>query len=87
MREFVEEKNIDLAFDELEYKMVNILSKKGLGTFSSIHEILGVTTEEYYEFVESVHKKDHGNIKQELLDIAVACVFGVACMEQRSLEW
>jgi len=87
MREIIRKDAIDYTFDELKYKMEKVLSKKGFGSFSSTHEILGVTTEEYCEVVDAVHRKDYDNLKEELLDLAIACVFGVSCIEQKSLDW
>ena len=66
------------------------LKEKGRGTFSSSHEILGIVTEEYWELVDAVkrHGDDKaGRIKQELMDIAVACVFGCACIDTGDMDW
>jgi NTP pyrophosphatase (non-canonical NTP hydrolase) len=76
-------KTVDDVIGMLRYK----LNEKGYGTFSSRHEILGVVTEEYHEFVEAVHKKDHVEMKNELIDIAVGCIFSAACIEEKTIDW
>jgi NTP pyrophosphatase (non-canonical NTP hydrolase) len=63
------------------------LKKKGYGTFSSIYEILGCITEEYLEVIEAIHKNSHEDLKEELLDVATACQFAIACINNKTLDW
>lgn len=63
------------------------LQQKGYGTFSSKHEILGVITEEYKEFVDAVHGKNYDEMKGEIMDLAVGCIFGLACLEEETIDW
>ena len=81
---------VQISFDDLADTMEMRLKEKGRGTFASSHEILGVVTEEYLELIEAV--KLHGNdkaqrVKHELLDIAVACIFGAACIDEGGMDW
>jgi len=46
---------------------------------------LGIITEEYYEFVEAVYSNDFNEIREEMIDIAVGCLFGVASMDAKLL--
>lgn len=74
----------------LKIKLNARLKEKGSGAFASSHEILGVITEEYLELIEAVKYKSFETnatkafeekkerIFEELLDIAVGCVFGMA---------
>ena len=62
------------------------LAKKGYGTLVSRHEILGMIEEERYELVKAVHGEDILSVKRELIDIAVGCVFAVACINTKTLE-
>lgn len=51
---------------------------------------MGTVTEEYHELEDAVMIKSISgleDIKDELLDIAVACVFGVTCIDANTLEW
>jgi len=63
------------------------LKEKGYGAFVSRHEILGFLTEEYTEVVEAVHSKPTEDLQGELIDIAVGCIFGIACIEAGALDW
>lgn len=63
------------------------LQKKGFGTFASSHEVLGVITEEYHELVGAQKANDLQAIRHELYDIAVGCLFAIACIEQGELDW
>jgi NTP pyrophosphatase (non-canonical NTP hydrolase) len=87
MRKQLNNDQINIGIDELIKKLYYRLEQKGYGTFSSRHEILGVVTEEYKEFIDAVHSKDYENMKEELLDIAVACVFGFTCIDENTIDW
>jgi hypothetical protein len=63
------------------------LEEKGFGTFSSRHEILGVIDEEILELNEAVRSKNLDAVRSEMLDIAVGCIFGVACIDSETLDW
>ena len=63
------------------------LIEKGDGTAASYHEVLGFITEEYMELIDAVRKNNVREIKSELIDIAVACVFGVACIDAGTMDW
>lgn len=63
------------------------LKQKGHGAFVSSHEILGIIAEEYYELLDAVKKNDMKEIKEEILDIAVACHFALACLNSETLDW
>lgn len=63
------------------------LAQKGYGTFKSTHEILGVLTEEFHELVDAVKSNDIESVRHELFDLAVGAVFGVACIDQNSIDW
>ncbi len=54
------------------------IEKHGRGAFASNHEALGVTTEEYFELVDAVKNNDDQNVAEELIDIAVCGIFGLA---------
>jgi hypothetical protein len=72
------------AAEKLAYRM----EEKGLGTLTSSHEILGIITEEYFEFIEEVKSNSSDEMKvQELLDIAVAAIFGVASIRGGGTHW
>lgn len=76
-----------LAIKRVADRLEDRLIQKGQGTWSSRHEILGVVTEEYHELLEAVHSGRPEEIGNELEDLAVAAVFGLACLAEGSLDW
>lgn len=76
-------KAVDKTVEKLKFR----LRQKGYGTFASKHEILGVITEEYKEFVDAVHSKNYEEMKTEIVDLAVGCIFGFACFEEETIDW
>lgn len=87
MRTQIPQSSLDLSSLDVQKSLTKSLIKKGHGTFSSIHEISGVITEECAEFYEAIKLNNHALIKQELLDIAVACHFAIACINENTLDW
>ena len=83
----ITETQIDKAMEELKTKLKLRLEEKGYGTFASTHEIAGVIDEEYRELQEAVHYNNREDFKDELLDIAVGAVFGVACVNAETLDF
>jgi NTP pyrophosphatase (non-canonical NTP hydrolase) len=76
-------KAVEKTIEKLKFR----LNQKGYGTFSSRHEILGVITEEYQEFVDAVHSKNYDEMKSEIMDLAVGCIFGLACIDEDTIDW
>lgn len=78
---------IKQAFTVVQKKMQERLNQKGYGTFASLHEISGVITEEYFELIDDVRRESVIGTREELLDIAVDAIFGVACIQADAVEW
>lgn len=74
---------VNKTIEKLQFR----LDQKGYGTFASRHEILGVIAEEYNEFAEAVHSKNYEEMKAEILDLAVGCIFGLACFDEDTIDW
>jgi NTP pyrophosphatase (non-canonical NTP hydrolase) len=72
---------VDKAIKDLKSEITRRLKQKGNSIFTSYHEILGIIEEEKHELVEAVIQNDVESIRSELMDIAVACVFGAACVD------
>lgn len=87
IRPQVPENCINEAFSEILMKLVSRLDEKGYGTFASSHEIDGVVDEEVREWKDAVRSNDANAQYKELLDIAVACVFGLACYKFDKMSW
>ena len=78
---------LENALQQVETKMHQRLVEKGDGAFVSRHEVLGVCAEEWVELNIAVQFDALPPVKAELLDLAVACVLGLACIEDGNLEW
>lgn len=76
------------AIDETIKKLMWRLNEdKGWGAWLSRHEISGFITEEYDEVKRAVHHKTLDDLKSELIDIAVGCIFATACINAKTLDW
>lgn len=73
----------DAALEDVSLWLDYRIAEKGQGAFSSLHELRGVISEEYDELMEALHQKDLGQIEHELKDLAVAVIFGLACLRCR----
>jgi len=85
-REQATEEDIEKSIDWLRDEFHRRIREKGPGIFKSRHEILGVVTEEYQELMEAVHSEDIHKVRNELLDIAVAALFGVTSI-YKGVDW
>ena len=61
--------------------------KKGDHSLLSTHEIFGVVQEEVLELAQAVQANDLQSIRNELLDIAVSAILGIASIDNESLHW
>jgi NTP pyrophosphatase (non-canonical NTP hydrolase) len=87
MRTQLNKDQIDLGIEKLTIQLLKTLQKKGYGTFASSHEILGVLKEEFDEFADAIHSNNREELKKELMDIAVVCVFGYVCLKEDAIDW
>lgn len=70
---------IDAALTAITNKIKYRLDKKGRGEYIGPHETYGIIAEEFnYELLLALHANDSVQFYKELLDIAVACVLGMA---------
>ena len=73
---------------ETKYKLVYRLQQKGMGSYASVHEILGILKQELEEYNDAVHQRTSENDKvEELKDIAVAAIFGIASIRSGGIDW
>lgn len=62
--------------------------QKGNGSMASSHEILGIIEDELQEYRDEVHAKSSAELKiEELKDIAVAAIFGIASIQSGGVDW
>ena len=81
------QKNLDTAVDDITEMMEKRLIQKGKGIYLSSHEALGILTEECVELIDAIRANDAKQIKKELIDISVACVFGIASLHTGQMHW
>ena len=63
-------------------------AQKGLASYGSCHEILGILREEFKEYLDAVHAKESPERKiDELIDIAVGCIFAISSIRTGSVDW
>ncbi len=75
---------IDALYDAIErvkYKMRKRIEEKGAGLFVDPHQIYGIVAEEFKETMDALHKNNLDGMKDELVDIAVAAIWGIASIE------
>lgn len=83
----ISELQIQQVVANFEMALRERLQQKGHGAFVSTHEIVGVVAEEYDEMMDALRQNNRPNFRSELLDVAVGCVFGVACVDAGTLDW
>jgi len=80
--------DLNSAMSELQKQVARRINEKGAGSFASRHEIAGaIDSEEMHEFREAVQKGTLYDVKDELLDIAVGCVIGIAGIAAKKVDW
>lgn len=72
--------------DRILDKLFERLKQKGPGISVSIHEIRGILDEEVEELHDAIRENNH-KIREELIDIAVACLLGIASIESEKMDW
>ena len=63
------------------------IAKKGILSFCSSHESLGVIDEEHKELNDAIRSNDREQIKQELRDMVVAATWALASEEADGWDW
>jgi len=79
--EFVEQLYI------LKDKLFVRLQEKGHGISVSTHEIVGILEEEMREVWDALRENNNEGLYQELLDVAVACLLGMASLKSEKMDW
>jgi len=77
----ITDEDISKIMSILLYGLNKRIKKHGTKSFISKHEILGVLAEEWTEInLEIKNDANLDNYKEELIDIAVVCVWGLASL-------
>lgn len=78
---------ISLCINEFRIELNRRLAQKGHDGFSSTHEIFGVVHEEVQELGDALRANDNKEFRQELFDILVGCLFGIASIDAHTTDW
>jgi len=80
--------DLQLAVAGIAAKTDYQAKQKGMGVMASGHEILGIIEDEVQEYRDEVHAKSAAELKiEELKDIAVAAVWGIASIQSGGVDW
>jgi hypothetical protein len=74
--------DVDAVFDSLQEALYQKLGSMDQRGYAGKHEILGVLEHEFFQLKKAMNEEHFGlnPVKNELLDIAVAAILGVACI-------
>lgn len=86
-RKQIADGDIGKGLHELAKSLEHRFDQKGKHVLVSSHEILGVLVEEMDELKEAVRSNDIERICKELMDVAVAGIFGYICKEYGYTDW
>lgn len=70
----------------LQEAVNNRITKHGYGIAISIHEIYGILAEEMKELLDDIHANEYESVYEELVDVAVAAIYGMVSMKRIILE-
>lgn len=88
MRHQLTDLNFAVAFLDVENKLVFRRKQKSDGIYVSGHETLGILVDELQEYRDEVHTKGSADRKrQELIDIAVGALWGIASIDSGKQDW
>jgi hypothetical protein len=71
---------VQVAIENVVASLEGRLTQTGRDGFISPHEILGIVDEEYNELRDAVRSDEPSAVRLELIDVAVAAIFGLASM-------
>lgn len=71
---------IEKARRDVMEKLYRRLDQKGWGAYIGPHETLGILFEEWREVADAVQADDVAWLVEELKDLAVGCVIGIASL-------
>mgnify|MGYP007055499457 CR=1 FL=1 len=71
----------------VKYHLKHLQKIKGMNTYASGHEALGILVEEIQQYTAEVQTHNYGNQITELVDIAAACVWAIASITSGGQDW
>lgn len=87
-RKQLSERELQQALKGVMEKYGYRIEQKGHGAMASNHEIFGIIKQETSEYEAAIHQRLSDEEKiEELKDIAVACIFGIASIQSGGVDW
>lgn len=87
MRHQLNKEEFEREIDTTKEKLFKRLDQKGYGISVSTHEIVGILEEEMREVWGALRENNNEELYQELLDVAVACLLGMASLKSEKMDW
>lgn len=90
VRPSILDSQISKTVRKVEREWRSELEKKGWEIFVSSHEIIGVLREEVQETEDSVHSKSPDRLihmRNELMDVIVSAIHGIASIDSGKMTW
>jgi hypothetical protein len=80
-------KDINNSMQDVGDMLMKRLSQRGWGIFVSQHECLGIIQEEFNEYSVAVQANNKALQREELIDIAVGCIFAITSIDSGKMDW
>jgi len=87
MRYQLSKEKLEKELKTLKEKLYYMLDQKGYGISVSTHEIVGILEEEMREVWDALRENNNEELYKELLDVAVACLLGMASLKSEKMDW
>lgn len=87
MRYQLSKEKLEKELKTLKEKLYYRLDQKGYGISASTHEIVGILEEEMREVWDALRENNNEELYKELLDVAVACLLGMASLKSEKMDW
>ena len=84
-RPIAKEEIVKIALEDVAVKLYMRMATKGRRIFMSSHEVGGIIDEELMELKDAIQKNE--KIDDELLDIAVAAIWGYVSSKSGKMDW
>jgi len=76
-----------VAMFRVQQRLKEALEKRTKAAFVSTHEIYGIVAEEFKELGDALHANNRDQFMEELVDLCVGCMHGIASQSAGAVEW
>lgn len=85
-RKKIKKRFVKNAIKALKLKLKYRIAQKGNHSYASVHEAYGLIAEEVKELLDAVQSNNREEVMSEMMDIAVGCIYAIACNEAGGLD-